>query len=156
MTVLLAPGCAPEASAPPSPEPPPCARGGGKPITERMLKDALAAEGIRVYRESDCFTDELVLLSNLTDAVRYEQEDEIRESEGHIFCSLYATGRPSRIRRYVWRNDPEPTNVEVLNVVCSIYPEAKSQTDTLEHALRRLPGVSELPSTVPSDDAVHD
>ena len=137
-------------------EPPPCRPDAGAPITERELKAALAAEGIRLFRERDCLGDELVLLSNLTDAVPYEQEDVIRASEGHIICELYPTGSSRRIERFVWRNDPDPTYLDVLNVTCSIYPERRQQTDVLERAIRRLQGVSDLPSTVPSEDAVRD
>jgi hypothetical protein len=49
-----------------------------------------------------------------------------------------------------------PTYLDVLNVGCAIYPQTRDHTDTLEDALRRLPGVSDLPSTVPSEDAVPD
>jgi hypothetical protein len=100
--------------------------------------------------------DELVLLSNITDAVPYEQKDVIMASEGHIFCELYPEGSSRRVERFVWRNDPDPTYLDVLNVACSIYPESHGQTDALERAIRRLPGVSDLPSTVPSEDAVRD
>jgi hypothetical protein len=119
------------------------------------LKVALDAEGIRLLRDSDCSGDELEL-SNLTDAVPYKQEDVIRASEGHIFCDLYPEGSSPRIERFVWRNDPDPTYLDVLNVSCAIYPETREQTDALEQALRRLPGVSDQPSTVPSEDAVRD
>lgn len=44
--------------------------------------------------------------------------------------------------------------LDVLNVGCAIYPETRDHTDTLEAALRRLPALSDLPSTVPSEDAV--
>jgi hypothetical protein len=156
--VLLGGGCA----GGPSPvevttvaEPPPCRPDHGAPITERELKAALDAEAIRLLRDSDCSSDELQL-SNITDAVPYQQEDVIRASEGHIFCDLYPEGSSPRIERFVWRNDPHPTYLRVLNVSCAIYPEIREQTDTLELALRRLPGVSDLPSTVPSEDAVRD
>lgn len=119
------------------------------------MKAALDAEGIRLLRGSDCSGDELEL-SNITDAVPYEQEDVIMASEGHIFCQLFTEGSSPRIERFVWRNDPHPTYLRVFNVACDIYPETREQTDTLEEALRRLPGVSELPSRVPSEDAVRD
>ena len=45
--------------------------------------------------------------------------------------------------------DADPTYVDVLNVGCAILPENEEQTDTLEQALRRLPGVSRTcPSAV--------
>lgn len=71
-------------------------------------------------------------------------------------CELYDAGASARIERFVWRNDPDPTYVRELNVDCAIFPEMKRQTDSLERALRRLPGVSDLPSTLPSEDAIHD
>jgi hypothetical protein len=157
--LLLVCGCASAASPDPGTtgaEPPPCRPEAGAPITERELKAALDAEGIRLLRERDCLGDELVRLSNLTEAVPYEQEDVIMASEGHIFCELYSEGSSRRIERFVWRNDPDPTYLDVLNVACAIYPEIDRQTDVLERALRRLPGVSDLPSTVPSEDAVRD
>jgi hypothetical protein len=135
---------------------PPCRPDHRAPITERELKAALDAEGIRLLRDSDCSGEELGL-SNITDAVSSEQVDVILASEGHVFCDLYTKDTFSpRIERFVWRNDPDPTYLDVLNVSCAIYPETREQTDVLEHALRRLPGVSELPSTLPSDDAVRD
>ena len=136
-------------------EPELCRPEAGAPITERELKAAMDAEGIRLLRESDCSGDELAL-SNLTAAVPYEEEGVIRASEGHILCDLYPEGSDRRIYRYVWRNDPDPTSLDVLNVGCSIFPENRGQTDTLEQALRRLPGVSDLPSKLPSEDAVRD
>jgi hypothetical protein len=63
---------------------------------------------------------------------------------------------PTAAHRSQKRNDPFPTYLRVLNVACDIYPESREQTDTLEQALRRLPGVNDLPSTVPSEDAVRD
>jgi hypothetical protein len=97
-----------------------------------------------------------VLLSNLAD-VPSERTDEIVASQGHIICGLYAGGSSShRVERFVWRNDHDPTYVRVLNVNCSIYPKNHRQTDTLERAIRRLPGVSDLPSALPSKDAVSD
>lgn len=156
--VLLACGCAGGASPDGGTtvvEPPPCRPDRGAPITEPELKAALDAEGIRLLRDSDCSGDELEL-SNITDAVPYEQEDAIMASEGRIFCELYPEGSSPRIERFVWRNDPDPTYLDVLNVSCAIYPETREQTDALEQALRRLPGVSDLPSTVPSEDAVRD
>lgn len=155
---LLASGCAgasPDEGSTLA-EPPPCRSDYGAPITERELRAALAAEGVRLLRDSGCSGAELEL-SNLTEAVPIEQEDVIRASEGHIFCSVYAEGSfPGRLERFVWRNDPDATHLRVFNVDCDIYPETRDQTDTLEQALRRLPGVSDLPSTVPSDDAVRD
>ena len=127
----------------------------GSPITERELKAALAAEGIRLLRDSDCSGYE-VELSNITDAVPYEEEGAIRASEGRIFCGVSPEGSSARIERFVWRNDPDPTNLRVLNITCDIYPQSREQTDVLEKALRRLPGVNDLPSTVPNEDAVRD
>jgi hypothetical protein len=153
--VLLTCGCAVGGSSDSETEPSLCRPDHGAPITERELKAALDAEGIRLLRESDCSGDELEL-SNITDAVPYEQKDVIRASEGHIFCHLYSEGSSRRVHRFVWRNDPHPTYVDVLNVGCAIYPEMREHTDMLEAALRRLPGVSDLPSTVPSEDAIRD
>jgi hypothetical protein len=121
----------------------------------RELKAALDAEGIRLLRDSDCSGDQLEF-SNLTDAIPYEQKGVIRASESHISCDLYPEGSSRRVHRFGWRNDPYPTYLDVLNVGCAIYPETRDHTDTLEDALRRLPGVSDLPSTVPSEDAVPD
>lgn len=111
-----------------------------------------------MYRDEECFAgDALVLLSNITDAVPLEREEEIMASQGHIWCQIYETGVSSaRLQRFVWRNDPDPTMLRVLNVTCDIFPETIRQTDAAERALRRLPGVSRLPSTVPSEDAVRD
>ena len=108
------------------------------------MKSAFAAEGIQLYRDPDCFTDELVLLSNSRDAGPPPEE-------GDIFCSLHESGRESaRIHRYVWRNDPDPTHIEVSNVNCAVYPEREGLADRVERAIRRLPSVSPLPTTVPA------
>src|SRR5687768_5589578 len=122
-------------------EPPPCRPGRGAPVTERALKEALAAEGIRLYRDDECFETVLAVLSNITEAVPGEREDAIVSSQGHIFCEVYDSGGSPRIERFVWRNDPDPTYVRVHNVSCGIYPETTRQTDALERALRTLPGV---------------
>ena len=109
-----------------------------------------------MYRDDDCFDSVLAVLSNIPDAVPGEREEAILSSQGHIFCEVYDSGASTRIERFVWRYDPHPTYVRVLNVDCGIYPETIRQTDAVERALRRLPGVSRLPSTVPSAGAVRD
>ena len=156
--MLFASGCAGGASPDAGTrvaEPPPCRPDQGAPVTERASKAAFDAEGIRLLRDSDCSGDELEL-SNITDAVPQDHEDVIMASEGHIFCEVYPDGASPHIDRFVWRNDRHPTYLRVLNVSCAIYPDTREQTDSLEQALRRLPGVSDLPSRVPSGDAVRD
>jgi len=132
-----------------------CRAGTTSPISVRTLKRALGARGIQAYRDDRCAPDALVSLSNT--AVPYEQYEAVVSSEGEIFCDIYRTDTfGSRIERFVWRNDPRPTYVRVLNVHCAIYPESTEHTDTLEQALRQLPGVSAQPTKVPSSDAIHD
>jgi hypothetical protein len=120
------------------------------------LKTALAARQIQLYRDDRCYPGKLVTLSNVAGPVRHEQKDAIMASEGHIFCHVYGKSYGPRIERFVWRNDPDPTYIRVFNVDCAIYPERKAQTDELEQAIRRLPGVSDRPATLPSPDATHD
>jgi hypothetical protein len=157
--VLIAAACAgsaPDGSSEPA-EPPPCRPGQAAPVSERAFKKALAAEGIRLRRDAQCLGRELVLLSNITDAISSDQEDSIMASQGHIICELYEEKVTSaRIERYVWRNDPDPTYLAVLNIHCAVFPETRTQTDAVERALRSFPGVSPLPRTVPSADAVPD
>jgi hypothetical protein len=106
---------------------------------------------------SHCSPDsrERVALSNT--AVPYDEQSDVVSSEGDISCVLlHRNIMGSRIERFVWRNDPAPTYVRVLNVHCSIYPENAGHTDTLEQAIRQLPGVSTKPATVPNSYAIHD
>ena len=132
-----------------------CRAGTASPIRERTLKRALGARGIQAYRDEHCAPEALVALSNT--AIPYEQQDAVVSSEGEIFCDIYRTNTfGSRIQRFVWRNDSRPTYLRVLNVDCAIYPDSKEHTDTLEQALRQLPGASAQPTTVPSSDAIHD
>ena len=134
-----------------------CRAGTASPINERALQGALGVKGIQAYRVDNCAPDALVRLSNVTDAVPYEQEQDVVASEGHILCDIYRTDIfGSRIERFVWRNDPRPTYLRVLNVDCAIYPESNEHTDTLEQAVRQLPGVSAQPTTLPSSGAIHD
>jgi hypothetical protein len=158
---LLATGCAMSNGKTDSPsrttksESKKCRAGTASPISERTLERALDTQGIQAYRDEDCAPDALVRLSNT--AIPYEQQDAVVSSEGDIFCDVYRTDIfGSRIERFVWRNDPRPTYLRVLNVSCAIYPESKEHTDTLEMAFRQLPGVSAQPTTVPSSDAIHD
>jgi hypothetical protein len=138
-------------------EPKPCLPGTTSPVSERALKRALGTEGIQLLRDDRCYPGTVVTLSNITDIVPYEEEAAIVAAESQIFCNISRSdGFGTRIERFVWRNDSHPTYLRVLNVVCSIYPEKKEHTDTLERALRRLPGVSTAPTTVPSADAIHD
>jgi hypothetical protein len=132
-----------------------CRDGTASPITERTLKRALGEKGIQVHRDDRCAPDALVTLSNT--AAPDEEQDGVVASEGDIYCDIYPANKfGARIERFVWRNDPEPTYVRVLNVHCAIYPERAAHTNTLEQALRQLPGVSTKSTTVPSSDAIHD
>ena len=140
----------------------PCRPGIGHPISERTLKHILGTQGIRLYRDhGDCFgaTDVRVLssLSNAPIGLGYAKEEAVRVSQGLIDCDVNATDIfGSRIERFVWRNDSNPTYVRVLNVHCAISPDSRADTERLERAIRRLPGVSRLPTTLPSADAIHD
>ena len=124
-----------------------CRAGSAIPISERALDRALSGKGIQLYGDhKNCAPDALFALSNTAIA-----------SEGEIFCALYGANEfGPRIERFVWRNDPKPTYIRVLNVHCAIYPESAANTDTLEDAIRQLPGVSTQSTTVPSSDAIHD
>jgi hypothetical protein len=139
-------------------EPRPCRSGTASPITEEMLVSAFSARGIQLHRDhpDNCAPDALLALSN-TAVATYEEEVRVREAQGDIFCHVYpADIWGDRIERFVWRNDPDPTWINVLNVGCAHYPEKPGQTDKLEEAFRKLPGVGSEPTTVPSSDAIHD
>ena len=131
-----------------------CSSGIAAPIDEQTLKRAFAAEGITLHQEESCLAGSVASFSN-TDVTVGEEYDSITAAEGHILCKVYApvSGERSRIERYVWRNDPTPTHVRVLNVSCGVFSERIEHTDAVERAFRRLPGVSELPTTVPGEDA---
>jgi hypothetical protein len=156
---LVAAGCGKESTASnrtTTSEPKPCLPGSASPVSERTLVSTFRAQGIQLHRDDNCAPDALLALSN-TAVPTYEQEVRVREAEGDIFCDVYPTKIwGGRIERFVWRNDPDPTYVNVLNVSCAHYPEDGVQTDKLEQAFRKLPGVSSQPTTVPSSDAVHD
>jgi hypothetical protein len=143
-------------SPPSAVEPEPCRSIPGNPITENALKQALAARGIQLHRDDRCYGDDVASLSNLADPVPYEQNGTITADEGHIFCDVHPRNLGSQLERFVWRNDPNPVYVRVLNVSCSIYPEARKHVDTLEQALRDLPGVSAAPAAVPNSTAMRD
>ena len=159
---LVAAGCGTskeptEANRASSSETEPCLPGTASPITERTLVSTFGAQGIQLHRDhkDNCAPDALLALSNT--AVPYEEQVRVREAEGDIFCHVYPTDIwGPRIKRFIWRNDPDPTRINVLNVGCAHYPERAGQTDKLEQAFRQLPGVSSQPTTVPSSDAVHD
>lgn len=102
-----------------------------------------------------------MMLSNFPETLppldRLDEEEAILDEEGQVFCEIYEKADLSpRLRRYVWKNDPRPTYLEVLNLLCAHFPEDRSQTDMVERAIRRLEGVDPRPSVVPSSDAVHD
>ncbi len=140
----------------PAVEAQPCRSSPGVPITENALKQALAARGIQVYRDDRCHGNDVASLSNLADPVPYDQHEGITAAEGHIFCDVHPQGLGAQLERFVWRNDPNPVHVRVLNVSCSIYPDRREHVDTLEEALRELPGVSTAPAALPSSDAIRD
>ena len=138
-------------------EPRACRPGRGSPVDEQELRRALASEGIKLYRDDRCYGASLSTLSNITTSLPYEEERAVRASEGSIFCDISARNIfGPQMERFVWRNDPTPTELRVLNVSCSIYPETRAQTDRLERALRRLSGVSRAPTSLPSSDAIRD
>ena len=126
-----------------------CAEGKEAPIDEKTLTRAFSAEGIRLHRDDRCLAlpGTLVSLSSISD------------EEIDVLCEIYpsdAAHDSNRIQRFVWLNDPTPTHLDVLNVSCGVFTEATAETDVVERALRRLPGVSAAPTTLPSEDAVRD
>ena len=138
-------------------DPKQCMPGTGSPIDEETFKQAFAAEGITLYRDDRCLPNYLVSLSNYNVSFGDEYEA-ITARQGSLLCEIYPEtyGSSNRILRYVWLNDRTPTHVNVLNVGCGVFAERTEQTDAVERAFRRLPGVSERATTVPGADAVHD
>jgi hypothetical protein len=125
-----------------------CAQGTTAPIEEKTLTRAFSDEGITLRRDDRCraLPGVLVSLSNGDD------------EEIDVLCELYPRDatQDNRIERFVWLNDPTPTHLQVLNVTCGVFAEQTTETDAVERAFRRLPHVSAGPTTVPSEDAVHD
>ena len=146
---LLFAGCTVSSKPDTSTDATKCADGTAAPVDERTLKRAFSAEGITLQRDDRCtaLPGVLVSLANTDD------------EEIDVLCELYprdAAGTDNRIERFIWRNDPTPTNVRVLNVSCGVFAEETTETDAVERAFRRLPRVSDAPTTLPSSDAVHD
>jgi hypothetical protein len=140
-----------------APPPPPCRAGAVSPIDDRTLLKAFAAEGIVLYRDDRCHSLPGTVIS-LTNIGSSDDYDSITGKEGHILCELFGEDLrvKRRIRRFVWLNDPTPTHIDVLNVSCGVFTDETAHTDAVERAFRRLPGVSRMPTTVPSADAVRD
>jgi hypothetical protein len=124
-----------------------CAQGTAAPIDEKTLTRAFSAGGITLRRD-DCCTSLPGVLVSLSSS---------NDEEIAVLCELYPRDatQDNRIERFVWLNDPTPTHLRVLNVVCGVFAEQTTETDAVERA-RRLPRVSAAPTTVPSEDAVHD
>jgi hypothetical protein len=125
-----------------------CAQGTTAPIDEKALTRAFSAEGITLRRDDRCSSLPGVLVS-----LSSSNDEEI-----DVLCELYTRDatQDNRIERFVWLNDPTPTHLRVLNVVCGVFAKQTTETDVVERAFRRLPRVSAAPTTVPSEDAVHD
>jgi hypothetical protein len=144
------------------PEPKPCRAGTARTISESTLKHVFTGNGIRLYRNGNAdgaCSDRRVLvsLSNVPEQMSNRQTDSIDARQGTISCDLLtAPSFGRRLERFVWRNDHRPTYVDVLNVDCAIHPANVRQVDRLERTLRRLPGVSDAPAAVPSEDATGD
>ena len=114
------------------------------PISERVVRRTLAARGFRLNRDGRCDADARVLVT-------------LSNTERDLFCDVLRSDLfGPRIERFVWRNDPSPTHLRVLNVDCAIYPQTQAVTDELEGAFRDLTGVSTKATTLPSADAIHD
>jgi hypothetical protein len=125
--------------------PAPCRAGTPAPISEAVFKRALALRGFTLHREHDLCVPDPRLLVTLSDAGAY------------LNCFIYRRNVfGSRLQRFVWRNDPRPTYLRVLNVECGFYAESRSSTDNVERGFRRLPGVSSQSTTLPSPAAIHD
>jgi hypothetical protein len=121
-----------------------CRAGTAMPISERVVRRTLAARGFRLNRDGRCDADARVLVT-------------LSNTDGDLFCDVLRSDLfGPRIERFVWRNDPSPTHLRVLNVACAIYPQTQAVTDKLEGAYRDLTGVSTKATTLPSADAIHD
>ncbi|HVM69675.1 MAG TPA: hypothetical protein VM204_07560 [Gaiellaceae bacterium] len=122
-------------------EEPPCAPGTGRPVSEAALRQAFRAEGVELVRDDRRWcTDELSRLA---------------ARGGDVLCRVVRRSSGGRLERFIWRDDPEPVYVRVLNVSCSVH-SGRPDADAVERALRRLPGVSTLPARLPSGDARRD
>jgi hypothetical protein len=139
-------------------EPGPCSTQSPSPITERQLKRAFSEEGIKLYRDDRCHPTVLVSLTNIPigAGLSSDETERIEDEQGHILCDLRRDSLGVRVERFVWRNDPQPTYVRVLNIDCAIYPQVREDTDAVERAIRTLPGVSAAPATPPGPDATSD
>jgi hypothetical protein len=146
-SVYLLAGCTISSEADRSTDAPACAQGTA-PIDEKTLMRAFSVEEITLRRDDRCRSLPGVLVS-----LSSSDDEEI-----DVLCQLYPRDatQDNRIQRFVWLNDPTPTYLDVLNVVCGVFAEQTTETDAVERAFRRLPHVSAAPTTVPSEDAVHD
>ena len=140
--LLVAAGCSTSTEYEKLPAPSdqrPCRPGTGAPISEQLLRKTLRANGVGTMRRDHerCDTDARVL-------------SELSSDSWFVSCTVFRTslfGR--RIERYVYFNDTSPTYVRVLNVACAVQ-NPREVTDTLEKALRKLPGVSTKPTFAPN------
>jgi hypothetical protein len=133
-----------DTSLAPPPDQRPCRSGTGFPITEQRLRSTLSANGFGpMFRDFDaCWGAPGELAALVSDRAL-------------VTCSVFRKSYGRRIFRYVWRNDPSPTYIGVLNIECTVANQ-RDNTDLLEKALRQLPGVSSSPAYVPSADAKPD
>jgi hypothetical protein len=111
-----------------------------------------------LYRDDACHPTVVVSLTNVPigAGLSSEESERLTDEQGHIFCCLHRDDLGARVERFVWRNDPRPVYVRVLNIDCGIYPHVREDTDVVERALRSLPGVSDAPAALPSDEAISD
>lgn len=156
--LALVTGCAQETQAERSQsatEPPPCNPEQGRPVSEATLRAVLAQRGIRLYRDDRCenFRNPdapapdpnetprnpnapQATLSNIRDSL----DDRLVAEEGHIFCGVErGVNSGATVVRIKYPGDEE-THLRVLNIFCSIYPDAPEHIDALADALAQLPG----------------
>ena len=156
--LFAAAGCVPVLRDDPPPSlPRDCARGDGHPVSIRLLVRVLRRHGISAEAgRSGCdgAPDSVALVDNLL-GKSGDDEDETYAREGAVLCDvekrLPPYGHEPRVRRTRYRGEEE-TNVDVFNVLCSVYPSddpGEPQIARDVHALRELTRVCAAPPQRP-------
>jgi hypothetical protein len=108
----------------------------------QQLVGAFAKRGIALYREEECAEpSEVYLASNLAAPLSAEQLEALSARQGDILCALYGSRYGTRLRRTHYEGEEE-TDLDVLNVKCTVYPSdgdrAEQQIQSVEAAMRDL------------------
>jgi hypothetical protein len=112
-----------------------------KPVTVTGLVSVFRANHISLRTEHGCSSPPILAEASNNTGGTGPRQAQITAREGDVLCSILPRSTSSRVQRARYSGDAQ-TYVQVLNVVCAVFPSddihAERQIGNAKRALNRL------------------